>query len=78
MFFIKKTELFQGEKYLKISKNYFEGWYFKNTNNTRPKTINIPPIMSEENDFCTLFLVFLLFEEDFLFLPIFYTNLTRY
>lgn len=35
MFFIKKTELFHGEKYLKISKNYFEGWYFKNTNNKR-------------------------------------------
>lgn len=28
---IKNAELFQGEKYLK-KKNYFEGWYFKNTN----------------------------------------------
>lgn len=31
--FIKKPELFQGEKYLNTNKNYFEGWYFKNTNN---------------------------------------------
>lgn len=32
----KKTmnlECFQGEKYLKCNKNYFEGWYFKNMNN---------------------------------------------
>lgn len=29
---IKKPELFQGEKYLNMNKNYFEGWYFKNTN----------------------------------------------
>lgn len=28
---IKKPELFQGEKYLKKNKDYFEGWYFKNT-----------------------------------------------
>ena len=28
---IKNPELFQGEKYLNINKNYFEGWYFKNT-----------------------------------------------
>ena len=25
-----KTKTFQGEKYLKNAKNYFEGWYFKN------------------------------------------------
>lgn len=32
LFLIKNPELFQGERYLKTSKNYFEGWYFKNTN----------------------------------------------
>lgn len=30
---IKKPDLFQGEKYLKKYKDYFEGWYFKITNN---------------------------------------------
>lgn len=29
---IKNPELFQGEYYLDKFKNYFEGWYFKNTN----------------------------------------------
>ena len=29
---IKSPEFFQGKKYLKTNKNYFEGWYFKNTN----------------------------------------------
>ncbi len=28
---IKNSELFQGEKYLNKNKNYFEGWYYKNT-----------------------------------------------
>ncbi|MBQ8472392.1 MAG: hypothetical protein IJ501_02700 [Bacilli bacterium] len=32
LYLIKNPELFQGEKYLKKKKNYFEGWYFKNTN----------------------------------------------
>lgn len=32
-FLIKNPELFQGEKYLKTNSHYFEGWYFKNTNN---------------------------------------------
>lgn len=31
LFFIKNPDLFQGEKYLNSNKNYFEGWYFKNT-----------------------------------------------
>ncbi len=31
LFLIKNPELFQGEKYIKTNKNYFEGWYFKNT-----------------------------------------------
>lgn len=30
---IKNPSVFQGEKYLSKNKNYFEGWYFKNTNN---------------------------------------------
>lgn len=30
LLFKKNTEVFQGEKYLKSNKNYFEGWYFKN------------------------------------------------
>jgi len=29
---MRNPEIFQGEKYLKKNKNYFEGWYFKNTN----------------------------------------------
>lgn len=33
IYLIKKQELFQGEKKLKKEKNYFEGWYFKNTKN---------------------------------------------
>lgn len=32
IFLMKNPELFQGEKYIKTSNNYFEGWYFKNTN----------------------------------------------
>ncbi len=30
---MKNPELFQGEKYLNTNRDYFEGWYFKNTNN---------------------------------------------
>ena len=33
MFLMRNPELFQGEKYINANKNYFEGWYFKNTNN---------------------------------------------
>ncbi len=32
LFFITNSKLFQGEKYLYTSDQYFEGWYFKNTN----------------------------------------------
>ena len=32
LFLMKNPELFQGENYLKENKDYFEGWYFKNTN----------------------------------------------
>ena len=31
LFLIQHPHLFQGEKYLNNNKNYFEGWYFKNT-----------------------------------------------
>ena len=33
LYLIKNPELFQGIKKLKNYKNYFEGWYFKNTSN---------------------------------------------
>lgn len=33
LFLIKNPDLFQGRKSLRTDKNYFEGWYFKNTNN---------------------------------------------
>lgn len=33
LFLIKNPIVFQGKKYLHLNKNYFEGWYFKNTNN---------------------------------------------
>jgi len=32
---IKNAELFQGKNYLNKRKNYFEGWYFKNTNSQK-------------------------------------------
>lgn len=32
---IKNQELFQGEKFLKKNKNYFEGWYFKQVSSNR-------------------------------------------
>ncbi len=47
--FIKKPELFQGEKYLNTNKNYFEGWYFKNTNNKNGISF-IPGININENN----------------------------
>lgn len=35
LFLTKNPDVFQGEKYLKTNKQYFEGWYFKNTNDTQ-------------------------------------------
>lgn len=35
LFLIKNPELFQGEKRIKTNNNYFEGWYFKNTNSKK-------------------------------------------
>ncbi len=46
---IKNPELFQGEKSLSKNKNYFEGWYFKNTNNKEGISF-IPGISNENND----------------------------
>ena len=46
---IKNPELFQGEKYLKTNNNYFEGWYFKNTNNKEGISF-IPGININENE----------------------------
>ena len=33
IFLIKNPDVFQGEHYIKTNNHYFEGWYFKNTNN---------------------------------------------
>lgn len=44
LFLIKNPMFFQGEKYLKTNKNYFEGWYFKNT--TGKKAISFIPGIS--------------------------------
>ena len=49
LFLIKNPDLFQGEKYLNTNKNYFEGWYFKNTNNENTISF-IPGINITEND----------------------------
>ncbi len=40
-YLIKHPDLFQGEKYLKSDKNYFEGWYFKTSNSN--ETISFIP-----------------------------------
>ena len=37
LFLIKNPDVFQGENYIKANNNYFEGWYFKNTNNVNKK-----------------------------------------
>lgn len=47
--FIKNSEIFQGEKYLKLNKNYFEGWYFK-CNNSEEGISFIPGINVDENE----------------------------
>ena len=46
--FIKNPEIFQGEKFLNTSKNYFEGWYFKCSNSEEGISF-IPGINIEEN-----------------------------
>ena len=49
LFLMKNPEIFQGEKYLNANKNYFEGWYFKNTNNEKGISF-IPGINIEEKN----------------------------
>jgi len=49
LFLIRYPELFQGEKYLNTSKNYFEGWYFKNINNNNGISF-IPGININKNE----------------------------
>lgn len=46
---MKNPEIFQGEKYLDKEKNYFEGWYFKNTNKENGISF-IPGININENE----------------------------
>lgn len=49
LFLIKNPQIFQGEKYLDANKNYFEGWYFKNTNKEDGISF-IPGININENE----------------------------
>lgn len=46
-YFINYPALFQGERKIKTSQNYFEGWYFKNTN--RENSIAFIPGISIQN-----------------------------
>ena len=48
LYLIKNPELFQGEKNLTKNKDYFEGWYFKNTNKQEGISF-IPGINIEKN-----------------------------
>ena len=48
LFLMKKPDLFQGEKNLTKNKDYFEGWYFKNTNKDGGVSF-IPGINIENN-----------------------------
>lgn len=49
LFLMKNPDLFQGKKYLNTNKNYFEGWYFKNTNNVEGISF-IPGINIDDKD----------------------------
>lgn len=49
LYLIKNPELFQGEKYLKSNKNYFEGWYFKNIDDKNGISF-IPGISMDKNN----------------------------
>ncbi|MBQ2836093.1 MAG: hypothetical protein IJE68_04600 [Clostridia bacterium] len=49
LYLMKNPDLFQGEKILTTNKNYFEGWYFKNSNKEKGISF-IPGInIDEEN-----------------------------
>ena len=45
---MQHPDLFQGEKYLNKNKNYFEGWYFKTSNNN--ESISFIPGINVDND----------------------------
>ena len=49
LFLIKNPIVFQGEKYLGANKSYFEGWYFKNTNDSEGISF-IPGISINEKE----------------------------
>ena len=48
LFLIKNPDLFQGEKNLTKNKEYFEGWYFKNTN--KEQGVSFIPGINIEKD----------------------------
>lgn len=48
LFLIRNPIVFQGEKFLNKRSNYFEGWYFKNTNGN--ETISFIPGISIDGD----------------------------
>lgn len=48
LYLMKNPPLFQGEKYLNKEKNYFEGWYLKNTN--KEKGISFIPGINIDED----------------------------
>lgn len=47
---MKNPDVFQGEKYLNKTKNYFEGWYFKNSNDGERGISFIPGINIDKKD----------------------------
>lgn len=49
LYLMRNPEVFQGEKYLENRKNYFEGWYFKNSNNKNSISF-IPGINIDEKN----------------------------
>jgi len=49
LYLMKNPDLFQGERKLTKNKNYFEGWYFKNTNKEKGISF-IPGINIEEEN----------------------------
>lgn len=49
LYLMRNPEVFQGEKYLENNKNYFEGWYFKNSNNKNSISF-IPGINIDEKN----------------------------
>lgn len=62
---IKNKEVFQGEKYLYKNKNYFEGWYFKNTFHN--KTISFIPGINIYKDKTKAFIQVLMNHKSYFF-----------